>query len=122
MTLINLTRIASLAICIAALPLSLSAQNPPALVVQPQKSGDVPTKGLYVTVHLVVDEDGNATKIKVQHSAGSPWDQKAIDAVQKYHFPPTLNHGKPVKVDVDIRVNFSASSPATPPIPKAIPQ
>jgi len=122
MSLINQTRIASLAICIAVLPLSLSAQNPPALVVQPQQPGDAPTKDLYVTLHLVVDENGNASNIKVQHSGGSPWDQKAIEAVKKYHFTPALKDGKPVKVQIQLQVNFKASSPSTDPAPKAPPQ
>jgi TonB family protein len=57
-------------------------------------------------VSLMVDEDGSVSHVSVVRPAGMGLDEKAVEAVQKYKFEPATRDGKPVKVDLNIEVNF----------------
>jgi TonB family protein len=59
-----------------------------------------------VLLQLTVDENGVPQDIKVIRPLGMGLDQKAIEAVQKWRFKPTLLNGKPVSVSANIEVNF----------------
>jgi TonB family protein len=61
-----------------------------------------------VLVSLVVDETGKPVpgSIKVTKSLGLGLDQKAIEAVEKWRFKPTVKNGKPVSVLASVEVNF----------------
>lgn len=59
-----------------------------------------------VVVGLVVDEKGNATRVHVVRGLGMGLDEKAIEAVRQFRFKPALENGKPVKVEVNVEVNF----------------
>lgn len=59
-----------------------------------------------VTVDLVVDTKGNATRVRVIHGLGMGLDEKAVEAVKQYRFKPAMENGKPVPVEVYIEVNF----------------
>ncbi len=59
-----------------------------------------------VVLYVVVDEKGNPKDLKVVRALGLGLDQKAIEAVQKWHFKPGLKDGKPVPVAAQIEVNF----------------
>ncbi len=59
-----------------------------------------------VVLSLVVDENGAAQAIRVTKSLGLGLDQKAIEAVQKWHFKPGMKDGKPVPVVASIEVRF----------------
>jgi protein TonB len=59
-----------------------------------------------VVVGLVVDEKGNATHVHVVRGLGMGLDEKAIEAVRQFRFKPAMENGKPVKVEVNVEVNF----------------
>ena len=59
-----------------------------------------------VTLDLIVDPDGHARNILVNHGTGLGLDEKAIEAVQKWRFNPGKNKGVAVKVRAQIEVNF----------------
>jgi TonB family protein len=81
----------------------------PAPLAVPQQTFKAVPFDVTVTLALVVDKDGNPSHIRVKRSGGSPWDQRAIEAAQKYHFPPPVHNGKPVKVDLTLNVNFKST-------------
>jgi len=70
-----------------------------------------------VVLSLTVDTQGNPTNIKITRSladkvdpkfrkAALSLDDKAIEAVSKYHFAPATYQGSPVAVQVNVDVNF----------------
>ncbi len=59
-----------------------------------------------VVLSVVVDANGNPKELKVVRPLGLGLDQKAIEAVEKWHFRPGLKDGKPVAVAATIEVNF----------------
>ena len=59
-----------------------------------------------VRVSLVVGEDGTVRDVRTAASLGLGLDEKAIDAVRKWHFKPGLKDGMPVPVGVTIEINF----------------
>jgi protein TonB len=59
-----------------------------------------------VVVSLWVDENGNPSHIRVARGVGLGLDEKAVEAVRQYKFKPAMLNGKPVKVDLNIEVNF----------------
>jgi len=59
-----------------------------------------------VTVGFVVDEKGNVIRARVIRGLGMGLDEKALEAVRQYRFKPAMESGKPVKVEVNVEVNF----------------
>jgi TonB family protein len=59
-----------------------------------------------VLVHLIVNEQGLPQDVKVVRGLGMGLDEKAIEAVKQYKFRPALRDGVPVKVELNIDVNF----------------
>jgi len=59
-----------------------------------------------VMVDLIVDEKGNVTRAHVLQGLGMGLDEKALEAVRQYKFKPAMENGKPVKVEVNVEVNF----------------
>jgi len=59
-----------------------------------------------VTVGFVVDEKGNVIRARVIRGLGMGLDEKALEAVRQYRFKPAMENGKPVKVEVNVEVNF----------------
>lgn len=59
-----------------------------------------------VVVGLVVDEKGNATRVHVVRGLGMGLDEKAVEAVRQFRFKPAMENGKPVRVEVNVEVNF----------------
>ncbi len=59
-----------------------------------------------VVVGLIVDEKGNATRVHVVRGLGMGLDEKAMEAVRQFKFKPAMENGKPVKVEVNVEVNF----------------
>lgn len=71
-----------------------------------------------VVIAITVDEHGNPTDVHVARSladavdpalrsAALSLDQQAADSVKKYKFAPATYQGKPVPVDLRIRVSFN---------------
>jgi len=59
-----------------------------------------------VLLSIVVMPDGSTSNIRVVRPLGLGLDEKAIEAVQKWKFRPSLKDGKPVAVSANVEVNF----------------
>ncbi len=59
-----------------------------------------------VMVHLVVDENGLPQEVRVVRGIGYGLDEKAVEAVRQYRFRPAMRAGVPVRVEMNISVNF----------------
>jgi TonB family protein len=59
-----------------------------------------------VLVQVVVGTDGLAHDINVIKGIGGGLDEKAVEAVQKWHFNPGMKEGQPVPVRASIEINF----------------
>ena len=59
-----------------------------------------------VLVKLIVDEHGIPANVRVVRGLGYGMDEKAVAAVSAYRFRPALKDGWPVKVEMNVQVNF----------------
>jgi periplasmic protein TonB len=59
-----------------------------------------------VLLGVVVGSDGRPRDIRVQRTLGLGLDEKAIAAVQRWRFEPSMKDGHPVAVQVNIEVTF----------------
>jgi TonB family protein len=59
-----------------------------------------------VLVNLVVDQNGIPTNVRIVRGIGHGLDEKSVEAVRKYRFKPSMEHGQPVPVEIDLLVNF----------------
>ncbi|HLH32690.1 MAG TPA: energy transducer TonB, partial [Terriglobia bacterium] len=66
-----------------------------------------------VVVEAIILEDGSLTVSKVVRGLGMGLDESAIDALKQWKFKPGMKDGKPVKVRLNIEVNFNLSTRAT---------
>jgi TonB family protein len=57
-------------------------------------------------VTLIVDTHGNPVNLRVARALGYGLDQKALEAVRKYHFKPAMKGKVPVPVMITVEVNF----------------
>jgi TonB family protein len=62
-----------------------------------------------VLVYLRVDEKGNPTDVRVLKGLNPEMDEKALQAVRQYKFKPAMEDGKPIKVEMNVEVNFNGS-------------
>jgi TonB family protein len=86
--------------------------SPPSLIskVDPQvPKGESPKSGT-VVVSIVIDANGVPQDTQVVGSLGSGFDQKAIEAVQKWRFKPAMRNGVAVKTKATVEVNFRVMS------------
>jgi len=59
-----------------------------------------------VLLAIVILADGSTTNIRVIRPLGLGLDEKAIEAVQKWKFRPSMKDGHPVAVSANVEVNF----------------
>lgn len=59
-----------------------------------------------VVVLAIIDESGKPIDLSVQKPLGLGFDEQAIKAVQKWRFRPALKDKQPVRVAINIEVNF----------------
>ena len=59
-----------------------------------------------VLLAIVILPDGSTSNIRVIRPLGLGLDEKAIEAVTKWRFRPSLKDGKPVAVSANVEVNF----------------
>jgi TonB family protein len=59
-----------------------------------------------VLATLTVQEDGSPTKIRILRGAGFGLDEKAIEAIEAWHFTPGTKEGRPVPVFASVEVHF----------------
>lgn len=55
---------------------------------------------------MTVDTNGLPEHIRIIHSLEPPLDTNAVIAVSQYRFKPALHQGKPVRVILNIDVDF----------------
>ena len=58
-------------------------------------------------IQMIVDTHGKPQNPRVVRAIGYGLDQKALEAVRKYHFKPAMKAGVPVPVMITVEVNFS---------------
>ena len=58
------------------------------------------------TLSLIVGVDGRPTDIQVVGALGMGLDEKAIEAVRNWRFEPAMKDGHPVRVPIQIQVDF----------------
>jgi TonB family protein len=84
------------------------ANSPPSLIskVDPQiPKGESPKSGA-VVLSIVIDENGVPQDAQVVGSLDAGFDEKAVEAVQKWRFIPSMKGGVPVKTRAKVEVNF----------------
>ena len=59
-----------------------------------------------VMLAIIILPDGTTSNIRVIRPLGLGLDEKAIEAVQKWRFRPSMKDGKPVAVTANVEVNF----------------
>ena len=59
-----------------------------------------------VLVHVVVNEQGLPTRVRVVRGLGLGLDENAVKAVKTYRFKPAMEDGKAVAVEITVSVNF----------------
>lgn len=59
-----------------------------------------------VMLQIVIDENGRTRDIRVIRPLGLGLDEKAIEAVQKWRFKPSMKDGRAVAVQANVEVNF----------------
>jgi len=59
-----------------------------------------------VLLAIVIDETGHTRDIRVLRPLGLGLDEKAIEAVTKWRFRPSMKDGRPVAVMANVEVNF----------------
>ena len=57
-----------------------------------------------VILNIVVDREGNVTKVKVVRSLTPDMDKKAVEGVKTWKFNPSRKNGVPVDVEMNIGV------------------
>ena len=58
------------------------------------------------TVSLIITPDGNPRDVHVVRSLGMGLDEKAVEAVQRWKFQPSMKDGKPVAVAINVQITF----------------
>jgi TonB family protein len=78
-------------------------------MVEPEYSEDIRKAGVRGTVllSLVVNQDGRPEDIQVVKSLQPDLDKSAIAALQDWEFEPGKKDGKPVRVRVNVEMNFA---------------
>ena len=59
-----------------------------------------------VTLTLVVDQSGDARRIRIAHARGLGLDERAVEKVKTWKFVPASKDGKPVNVEIAVKMNF----------------
>jgi TonB family protein len=92
--------------------------TPPARADVPQYPPDARAAGLKgaVVAEIVIDASGNVTDTKVIQSIPL-LDDAALQAVQNWHYAPTVVNGQPVPVRMNVTVNFTLPPTPAPPTP-----
>ncbi len=59
-----------------------------------------------VVIYLQVDPSGNPDKLRILRPLGLGLDEMALNAVSRYRFKPAEENGVPVRVEMNVEVNF----------------
>jgi TonB family protein len=64
-----------------------------------------------VRLHAIIRRDGRVDTVEVLKSLDPRLDQRAITALMKWHFQPSLREGVPVDLEAVIEIPFSLPDP-----------
>jgi len=88
---------------------------PPRLVsrLAPEYSEEARAAGLEgtVTLYAEVDEHGNPVRVHVLAPLGMGLDEKAVEAVSKWHYQPGTIDGRPARFGMELEVPFQLPAP-----------
>ena len=59
-----------------------------------------------VTLHVTLGSDGHLVNAEIDHGAGEPWDQAAIEAVQHWRFEPARRGDQPIASRIRVELRF----------------
>jgi TonB family protein len=83
----------------------------PALIYAPEAEfSDEARRNKYqgvCMVAVIVDTHGNPQNLRVIRALGMGLDEKALEVIRKYKFKPGTKDGKPVPVQITVRIDFN---------------
>ena len=86
------------------------AVSPPRVLHAPAPQFDREARAVKISgnvlVYLQVDTAGLPTNIRLLRPLGFGLDEKAVEAVSQYKFQPAMLNGSPVRVEMNVEVNF----------------
>jgi TonB family protein len=84
--------------------------------VEADYPADIPaqTEPVEVELELVISADGKAENVKAPAETGSPFENAAIAAAQKFRFEPAKRDGKPVPAKIRYKYVFAPPPPPAP--------
>jgi TonB family protein len=84
---------------------------PPRIVrrVEPRHPGADAAPGGTVLLDAVIEDDGIPRVVRVVRSLSWEMDEAAIEALEQWRFSPAEKDGEPVKVRMDVEMNFVSS-------------
>jgi alkaline phosphatase D len=59
-----------------------------------------------ILIGMIVEKDGIPSHVHVIRGLGHGLDEKAVESVTQYRFKPAMMNGAPVRVEVNVEVNF----------------
>jgi protein TonB len=59
-----------------------------------------------VLLSAVVSDDGRVQNLRVEQGLGEGLDERALETVGTWRFKPAKNNGRPIAVQVQIKVHF----------------
>lgn len=76
--------------------------------VRPQYTGDAMRRRVSgaVVLRCVVDRDGLPTQLEIVESLDEDLDRASRDALQQWRFEPGKKNGKPVLVQIEVKMAF----------------
>jgi TonB family protein len=85
---------------------------PPRIVrrVQPRQPGGATQRSGTVLLDAVIEDDGIPRVVRVVRSLSWEMDEAAIEALEQWRFSPAERDGEPVKVRMDVEMNFALSN------------
>jgi len=95
-------------------PAPTEAVTPPKLLTAPAVElppGAMPSEPVSVELELGIDALGRVTAAKVATSGGAPFDEKALEAAQKFEFEPARRGTEVLAVTIRYRYVFPAAPP-----------
>lgn len=77
--------------------------------VQPEYPEEARKEGVEgrVILECIVDVDGSIEVVRVVRSLGPALDREAVDALEQWEFQPGMRDGEPVRVALNVEVNFT---------------
>ncbi|TPV95148.1 MAG: TonB family protein [Myxococcales bacterium FL481] len=79
------------------------------------------TEPIEVLLSIDIGTDGSVSRASVVTGAGSPFDEKAVEAAQRFRFRPARRGAEPIAVNIQFRYTFEPRLPPPPTDPTGAP-